>query len=175
MKPFLTVVFASHADSKICGHTKMFRWQMIIIVRSCSIPIFLEKESGVCRLECFIVFEGILFEFGKTVRILSRIFWVYVARAWITQDIIVHSTCAYPYSGKFSREYVPFCAVNLFTLYNNIFFIVHVLFMIVCCLIFLASSISSPISQVCSVYAYWLWWIKRVLLANHNQGNILNE
>ena len=111
MKPFLTVVFASHADSKICGHTKMFRWQMIIIVRSCSIPIFLEKESGVCRLECFIVFEGILFEFGKTVRILSRIFWVYVARAWITQDIIVHSTCAYPYSGKFGREYVPFCAV----------------------------------------------------------------
>ena len=52
---------------------------MIIIVRSWSILIFLEKESGVCRLECFIVFQGILFEFGQTVQILSRIFEVSVA------------------------------------------------------------------------------------------------
>ena len=52
---------------------------MIIIVRSWSILIFLEKGSGVCRLECFLVFQGILFEFGKTVRILSTIFEVYVA------------------------------------------------------------------------------------------------
>ena len=52
---------------------------MIIIVRNWSKLIVLEKESGVCRLECFLVFQGILFEFGKTVRILSTIFEVYVA------------------------------------------------------------------------------------------------
>ena len=58
-------MFASHADSKICGRTKMFQWQMIILVWSWSILFFCEKESGVCRLECFIVFEGMLFELGK--------------------------------------------------------------------------------------------------------------
>ena len=52
---------------------------MIIIVRGWSILIFLEKELGVCRLECFIVFQGILFEFRKTVQILSRIFEVSIA------------------------------------------------------------------------------------------------
>ena len=59
---------------------------MIIIVRSWSILIFLEKESGVCRLECFIVFQGILFELGKTVRILSRIFEVYVT-LWVLENL----------------------------------------------------------------------------------------
>ena len=34
-----------------------------------------------------------------------------VMRPWILQDIIVYSTCTYPYSGKVGREYVPFCPV----------------------------------------------------------------
>ena len=63
---------------------------MIIIVRSWSILIFLEKESGVCRLECFIVFQGILFELGKTVRILSRIFKVYFV-SWVLENLRILS------------------------------------------------------------------------------------
>ena len=117
------------------------------------------------------VFRGILFEFGKTVRILSRIFEVYIASCVLEYLRILSYTPRVPIRIR-ENSVANMClfAQCLFSLYNNIFFIVHVLFMIVCCLIFLASSISSPISQVCSVYVYWLWWIKRVLFSQSQSG-----
>ena len=53
---------------------------------------FFRKGVGVCRLECFKVFQGILFEFGKTVRILNRIFEVYVASCVLAYFRILSNT-----------------------------------------------------------------------------------
>ena len=39
----------------------------------------------------------------------------------------------------------------------------------------LGLSSSANILQIAEVISNWLWWIKRVLLANQKRGNILNE